>query len=265
MFKIILLLVMVGFYLPYHTAQAQFQTQFYDNPKPLFEASGNISVGSYYVHAIPQIVPGYNVKVEYGVLFFHGQPPFDLSTGLFMEERRPYDPRLTTRISLYYAGTSGRAVNRDTSLARTVGAEEYFGIGYRQRLFRNLIASELDVRSETGRGTSHGGTKASFGIRFRFLTFENTKFYIARFVEYGDKAYINQWFDTRATTDVDNIELRKGLYEVQDRLTIASDLKHRLFLEVDFRRGTLLNTPKNSLASITTRDNSFLAAIGYRY
>ena len=258
LFKISLLLVILVLYLP-----EKAHAQFHSNPKPLLEASGNISVGSYYVHAIPQLIPGYQVKAEYGYLFFHGQPPFTFSSGLFFEDSAPYDPRLVTRLNIFYSNTNGRAVDRDTSLARTVGSETYIGISYRRRLWRNLLATELETQQELGQGTSHSGRKASLGISFRFLTFSTAKFYIARYIFYGDKDYIDVYFDTRAAFP--NIPLSGGLYETQDRLTVASDLGSRLFFEVDFKRGSLLGSAKHSYASLTSQDNSFSAAVGYRY
>ncbi|MCH9845374.1 MAG: MipA/OmpV family protein [Alphaproteobacteria bacterium] len=240
------------------------QAQFYQ-PRPyLLEFSGSFESRQYYTNAYTQTIFNYDMKYEQWIFFFEGAPPFNYKTGLFLQERQDIDSRIISRISIFNDVTSGRTtVDSKNTNVDLVRPESYAGIFYRQRIWDDWIATEVEWKLETGLQFSHQGLHGEFGLIIRFLQNDNTKFYLTRFIRYGDANYLNAWFGT--IPQYPNNSINNSFYETEDKIIMNTSLTKRQFLNVEFTRARLLNSAADSLAVLNIRDNGFKIAYGWRF
>ncbi len=243
-----------------HHAQAQF----YQQRPYLLEFSGSFESRQYYTNAYTNTVFNYDMKYEQWIFFFEGAPPLNYKTGFFLQENRDIDSRIISRISIFNDVTSGRTgVDAENTNVDLVAPESYAGIFYRQRVWYDWIAAEIEVKAETGLQFSHQGQHAEFGIIMRFLQNYNTKFYFTRFIRYGDAKYLNAWFGI--IPQYPNNAINSSFYETEDKIAIHSTLTKRQFINLEFTRAQLINSAADSRAVLNPNDNGFKMIYGWRF
>ncbi len=246
--------------IPHHA-----QAQFYQKKPYSLEFFGSFESRQYYTNAYTQTDFNYGMKYQQWIFFFEGAPPQNYKTGLFVEENQEdIDDAIISHISIFNEVTAGRGqVDVKNTNVDFVNSESYIGIFYRQRLWRDWIATETEWKLETGLQNSHKGQHAEFGIIIRFLQTYNTKFYLTRFIKYADVNYLNAWFGI--IPQYPNSAINSSFYETEDKISINKALTKRQFLNFEFTHARLLNSAADSRAVLNPEDNGFKLTYGWRF
>ncbi len=245
-------------------ASNQAQAQFYQPRSYLVEISGSYESRQNYTNAYTQTNFNYDLKYEQWIVFFEGAPPFSYKTGLFWQEKQDIDSKIISRISIFNDVTSGRrVVDDDNTNVDFVNPESYAGIFYRQRIWYDWIATEIEAKAETGLQFSHQGQHAEFGVIMRFLQNYNTKFYLTRFIRYGDSKYLEAWFGI--VPEYSNNAINSSFYETEDKIEIHTMITKRQFINLEFARARLINSAADSRAVLNPDDNRFKFVYGWRF
>ena len=214
---------------------------------------------------IPKQILTMILNMSNGYFSSKAHRPLVTRLGFFWQESQDIDPNIISRISIFNDATSGRSnIDDENTNVDFVNPESYAGIFYRQRIWYDWIATEIEVKAETGLQFSHEGQHAEFGIIMRFLQNYNTKFYLTRFIRYGDSKYLNAWFGI--IPEYPSNAINSSFYETEDKIAmIHTMITKRQFVNIEFIRARLINSAADSPAVLNPEDNGFRFDYGWRF